>query len=137
MNTYNFRILKIAIHNINRLKTNKFKLDSLIGFAAEEKIDIIGINETNIIEQQGKFLVKKESNYAGFWTGANENKIKGSGVGLLISKEWEKHIGKVTRLSNYYIDALLMFKKFKLVVISIYILSSNKEERKKIQQKVI
>ena len=32
---------------------------------------------------------------------------------------------------------LLMFKKFKLVVISIYISPSNKEEKKKIQQKVI
>ena len=82
-------------------------------------------------------MVKKESNYVGLWTGANENKIKGSGVGLLISKEWEKYIGKVTRLSNYYIDALLMFKKFKLVVISIYIPLSDKEEKKKIQQKVI
>ena len=82
-------------------------------------------------------MVKKESNYVGLWTGANENKIKGSGVGLLISKEWEKYIGKVTRLSNYYIDALLMFKKFKLVVISIYIPLSDKEEKKNIQQKVI
>ena len=87
MDTYNFRTLKIATHNINSLKINKFKLDSLIGFAAEEKIDIIGINKTNIIEQQSKFLVKKESNYVEFWIGANENKVKGSGVGLLISKE--------------------------------------------------
>ena len=94
MDTYDFRTLKIATHNINSLKTNKFKLDSLISFAAEEKIDIIGINETNIIEQQGKFLVKKESNYIGLWTGANENKIKGSGVGLLISK-----VGKTYRQS--------------------------------------
>ena len=59
IDTYDFRILKIATHNINSLKTNKFKLDSLIGFAVEEKIDIIRINETNIIEQHGKFLVKK------------------------------------------------------------------------------
>ena len=69
--------------------------------------------------------------------GADRNKIKGSGVGLLISKEWEKHISKVTRFSNYYIDTILIFKKYKLVVISVYILPSDKEEKKKIQQKVI
>ena len=137
MNVYNFRTLKIATHNINRLKANSYKLDILIDYAIEKNIDIIGINETNILEQQGKFLVNKESRYIGFWTGADRNKIKGSGVGLLISKEWEKHIGKVTRFSNYYIDTLLIFKKYKLVVISVYIPPSDKEEKKKIQQKVI
>ena len=87
MNIYNFRILKIATHNINRLKANSYKLDILIDYAIEKNIDIIGINETNILEQQGKFLVNKESRYIGFWTEADRNKIKGSGVGLLISKE--------------------------------------------------
>ena len=69
--------------------------------------------------------------------GADRNKIKRSGVGLLISKEWEKHIGKVTRFSNYYINTILIFKKYKLVVISVYIPPSDKEEKIKIQQKVI
>ena len=137
MNIYNFRILKIATHNINRLKANSYKLDILIDYAIEKNIDIIGINETNILEQQSKFLVNKESRYIGFWTGADRNKIKGSGVGFLISKEWEKYIGKVTRFSNYYIDMLLIFKKYKLVVISMYIPPSDKEEKKKIQHKVI
>ena len=40
----------------------------------------------NISEQQGKFLCNKRNNYVGFWTGANENKLKGSGVGLLVNK---------------------------------------------------
>ena len=137
MNVYNFRTLKIATHNINGLKANSYKLDILIDYAIEKNIDILEINETNILEQQGKFLVNKESRYIEFWIGANRNKIKESKVSLLISKEQEKHIGKVTRFSNYYIDTLLIFKKYKLVVINIYILPSDKEEKKKIQQKVI
>src|SRR5439155_20805154 len=86
-NIYNFRILKIATHNINRLKANSYKLDILIDYRIEKNIDIIGINETNILEQQSKFLVNKEYRYIGFWTGADRNKIKGLGVSLLISKE--------------------------------------------------
>ena len=66
MNVYNFRILKIAIHNINRLKANSYKLDILIDYIIEKNIDIIGINKTNILEQQGKFLVNKESRYIEF-----------------------------------------------------------------------
>ena len=113
------------------------KLDMLVNWALEKSVDIIGINETNILEQQGKFLIKKDSEYVGFWTSANEFKLKGSGVGILIRKAWEKHIGQVTRFSNYYIDVLFVFKKYKILVISIYIPPNDKEEKKKIQQKVI
>ena len=80
-------MLKIAIHNINRLKANIYKLDILIDYGIEKNINIIGINKINILEQQDKFLVNKESRYIGFWIGANRNKIKRSGVRLLISKE--------------------------------------------------
>ena len=95
------------------------------------------MNETNIAERQDRYLIKKDSNYIGFWTNADENKIKGSGVGLVINRHWEKHIRQITRFSNYYIDTLLVFKKIKLVIICIYIPPNNKEEKKKIQQQVI
>ena len=51
MNVYNFRILKIATYNINRLKANSYKLDILIDYAIEKNIDILEINETNILKQ--------------------------------------------------------------------------------------
>ena len=54
-----------------------------------EKIDIIGINESNISEQIGKFTLKNDSVYLSFWTSAEENKLKGSGVGFLVNKLWE------------------------------------------------
>ena len=53
----------------------------------EEGIDIIGINETNISEKKEKYMIKKESNYVGLWTSANEEKLKGSGVGLVVKKK--------------------------------------------------
>jgi len=46
------------------------------------------MNETNIVERQGRYLIKKNSNYIGFWTNADENKIKESGVGLVINRYW-------------------------------------------------
>ena len=135
--TTDFSLLNLVTHNINGLKVNSYKLDLLVEWALENNIDILGINETNISEQQGKFLCNKRNNYVGFWTGACENKLKGSGVGLLVNKTWEKHIGRVTRYSNYYIDILIFFKKYKLLIISVYIPPNNKEEKKRIQQQVI
>ena len=78
--------------------------------------------------------MNRGGNFVGFWTKACENKLKGSGVSLIISKAWEKHIGRVTRYSNYYIDILILFKKYKLLVISVYIPPNDKEEKKRIQQ---
>ena len=132
-----FSTLKLGTHNINGLKVNSHKLDMFLDQMREENIDIIGISETNISERQGKFLIPKGSDYIGFWAKASENKIKGSGVGLVIKRNWEKHIGQIDRFRNYYISVLLLFKKVKLIVINIYIPPSDKEEKKKIQQYVI
>ena len=95
---------------------------------------MLGICETNISELQGSFLILKNEDYVGFWTRANKNKLKGSGVGIVIKKIQEKHIGQINRFRNYYIDVLLLYK---LVIINIYILLSNREEKKKIQQYII
>ena len=99
-----FSTLKLGTHNINSLKVNSHKLDMLLDQMREENIDIIGISETNISERQGKFLIPKDSDYIGFWAKANENKIKGSGVRLVIRRNWEKHIEQIDRFRNYYIS---------------------------------
>ena len=54
-----------------------------------------------------------------------------------MNKSWEKHIGKITRCSNYYIDALLVFKKVKILIIVIYIPPNDKETKKFLQQYII
>ena len=98
---------------------------------------MLGICETNISELQDSFLIPKNEDYVEFWTRANENKLKGSGVGIVIKKNWEKHIGQINRFRNYYIDVLLLFKRYKLVIINTYIPLNDKEEKKKIQQYII
>ena len=47
---------------------------------------MLGICKTNISELQGRFLIPKSEDYIGFWTRANENKLKRSGVGIVIKK---------------------------------------------------
>ena len=81
-----FKTIKLDTYNINRLKVNSYKLDVILDWVLVNDIDILGINKTNIAEQQGKFMIKKDSNYVGFWTEASESKIKGSGVEVVISR---------------------------------------------------
>ena len=45
-----FRTLSLATHNLNRLRTNGYKVDLLLEWALGKDIDIIGMNETNIAE---------------------------------------------------------------------------------------
>ena len=47
---------------------------------------MLDICETNISELQGSFLSPKNEDYVGFWTRANENELKESGVGIVIKK---------------------------------------------------
>ena len=82
-----FRILKIAIHNINGIKGNLVKLESLLDWAKTNDIDMLGINETNTTERQNHFSMNNQKEYKGIWTDAEENKKKGSGVGLLMNRK--------------------------------------------------
>ena len=86
-----YRTLKIATHNINGIKGNSIKLEALLEWAKQEKIDIIGINETNTTERQNRFRMSRQEEYLGIWSDAEENKKKGLGVGLIMNKKWEKH----------------------------------------------
>ena len=99
----NYRTLNIATYNINRIKKKITKLELLAEWGTREKIDIIGINKSNINERISKFTLKNDSVYLSFWMSAEENKLKGSGVGFLVNKSWKWHIGRITRCSNYYI----------------------------------
>ena len=82
-----YRTLKIAMHNINGIKGSFSKLELLLDWAKKEKIDIIGINETNTTERQNKFNISKQEEFVGIWSDAETNKKKGSGVGLLINRK--------------------------------------------------
>ena len=85
--TEDYRTLKIATHNINSIKGSFSKLELLLDWAKKEKIDIIGINETNTMERQNKFNISKQEEFVGIWSDAETNKKKGSRVGLLINRK--------------------------------------------------
>ena len=59
--TEDYRTLKIATHNINRIKGSFTKLELLLEWAVCKNLDIIRINETNTMERQNKFNMKKQN----------------------------------------------------------------------------
>src|ERR1043165_9495568 len=130
--------IKIACHNINGLKTKGWKLGNLLSWADEEEITILGITETNLTEREGRFLTHAANKrYVGYWSSAAEDKKKGSGVGILVEEQWEKHVGAVKRINEYMIEITLYFKQLELLVIGVYIPPSNKEVARSIQQKIV
>ena len=136
-NQEDFRTLKIATHNINGIKGNSVKLELLLEWAKKEKIDLLGINETNTTEIQNRHRLKNQNDYLGIWTNAEENKKKGSGIGLIMNKKWEKHLSQVKRSNTYYLEALFVFKRQKVLIIVVYIPHNDQKIRKNIQQQVI
>ncbi|CAG8628396.1 1403_t:CDS:2 [Dentiscutata erythropus] len=68
---------------------------------------------------------------------AETGKAKGSGLGIIIRKTWEKHIGKIVRKSLYYMSCMLYFKKVNIVIILVYLTPNNKNTLKQTQQHVI
>ncbi|PKC11177.1 hypothetical protein RhiirA5_397681 [Rhizophagus irregularis] len=115
--TYNLTFMG---HNINGLGPDHSKLNLLIEYCSNKGADIIGICETNRDRKHRKFWNKQTLEYTSFWTN-KDNKIKGSGVCIMINKKWGKHIGKVNRIGAYYIEAWLLFKNCTLIVGVIYI----------------
>ena len=96
------------------------------------------ITETNIAEKEGKFLLyNQNAQYKGYWTSAAMDKKKGSGVGILIDEEWERHVGAVKRVNEYMIEVRLYFKQLELVIIGVYIPPNDKSISKKIQQRIV
>src|SRR6185295_4780920 len=101
--------------------------ENLLGWAEEEEIAILGITETNLTEREGRFLIGNTSKrYIGYWSSAAEDKKKGSGIGIMVEEQWEKHVGVVKKINEYMIVVTLYFKQMELIVIGVYIPPNNK-----------
>ncbi|CAB4417926.1 unnamed protein product [Rhizophagus irregularis] len=124
-NTFNFTFMG---HNINGLGPDDFKLNVLMDYCTNKGADIVGICETNRDRKNGEFWNKQNPEYISFWTN-KDNKIKGSGVCIIINRKWEKHLGKVNRVGAYYIEARLLFKNCTLVVGVVYMPPSDTEKQ--------
>ena len=79
--------LNIACHNINGMKSNKHKIELVYEWAIDNKIDILGLAETNISKKEGFFMLKDLIRYREFWSDSDTVKKKGSGVEILVEKK--------------------------------------------------
>ena len=102
------------------MKSKNEKLADLLEFSEEYEMDIIRITETNISSREGGFISTGNTGYRTFWASAEENKKKGSGVGIAISSKWEKHLAKIETEGAYILKANFVFRKTKIVFWSIY-----------------
>ena len=132
-----FEELLIACHNINGIKTKKSKLDNLLEWKKLEKIDILGIVESNISEKEGRYIMIEDKENKSYWANADGNKKKGSGVGIIVSNKWEKHLGKIDRISEYMLVARFFFKQIEIVVVVVYFPPNNKSIEKYIQHELV
>ena len=79
----------------------------------------------------------ERDNFVGFWSNAEKEKKKGSSVGLLIHKKWERHLGQVKKVSPYFLEATFLFKQLELIIIMVYIPPNNKEITRAVQQSIV
>ena len=63
-------------------------------------------------------------------------KRKGSGVALLIKKEWNKHLIELSTPDTYSLRAKFAFKGFTLILWVVYAPPNDKETHLKIQQRI-
>ena len=129
--------IKVATHNINGIKSNTHKVEFLLEWASDNAIDILGVAETNITHTEGIWINKEQSKYRSFWSSSNKDKKKGSGVGLLISKQWEKFIGQIERFNEYLISVSLVLKQLEIIVIMLYAPPNNDQEKKTLRKAII
>ena len=133
----NFDNIRIAIHNINGLKNNWYRLQELLDFGEEKDFNIIGIVETNIKETEAKYSEVQSQRYKSWWASAEEGKLKGSGVGILIDKKWTEHLTEIQKPNAYSIRATFSFRKTMIVVWIVYLPPNDKRMQSEIQRRVV
>lgn len=117
----------MATHNINGLRNSKSKLLNLVIWGKENRFPIIGISETNIDKKQGAIYNNNDLkfwNYTGYWSN-RDNKVKGSGVTILVQNDWNKHVGSVKLVSPYIIELKLFFKGITFIIFMCYLPPNN------------
>ena len=128
--------INIATHNINGLNIHKHRVDMLLDWGHEKGFNIIGISETNLQETEARYISRNNTKFRGIWSLASKTKKKGFGVGLLVEEELEKHIGKIERPNEFSLVVHFYFKKYKILVIMLYIPPSDAETAKELESLV-
>jgi hypothetical protein len=127
--------LRIAAHNIDGIASIQSfpKLNNLLEFIEEHKIDIIAISEINIDYRQGHFINQKIKSkvYSIIFSERNQ-KGKGSGTALVIHNKWMKHYYSLIRISPYIIIAKFLFIRKEIWVWSIYAAPNDQDIKNKL-----
>src|SRR5207237_1372861 len=58
----------------------------------------------------------------------------GSGVGIIVSDKWAKHIGQIRKHNGYLIEVHFFFKQLEIVVFTVYIAPNDQMKRKEAQR---
>src|SRR5437868_3045888 len=131
------KIIKIRAHNINGIKGDNMKVEQLAEYRKLEEYNIIGIIETNIGEQEGKWINMKEYGFSSFWTEPEKGKHKGSGIGLLVDQNWLKNMGVCKKFSPYLLKAEFFFRRVVLQIWIVYLPPKNEEITKRVHRILI
>jgi exonuclease III len=96
--------------------------------AANNLTDVFRISKTNLSRREGQILNRtllKSLELTGFWS-EKEEKIKGSGVAIILKSQWEKHVSKVSYINPYAIQIKMEFKGCTIFVTQVYLPPSDK-----------
>lgn len=128
---------RIAVLNI-RIITD-IKLQSVLNYMKENKINILGLTETQKTDREIKLLNVDTYDYKIITH--NDNKGKGKGLLLIVTASLEKHIYKINKYRGHVLTVDFCFKKNKkLRIILVYNVTGgnyNMEERIDINNKII
>ena len=97
------------------------KLQQLLVYTASMDIDIVVVTETNINKKNGAFIKTHNLGYHSFWSDKDQ-KIKGSGVGIMISNHLQHHISQINMnvITGYVAKITLWFKGCSLIIYGLY-----------------
>jgi len=140
--------LRVGSFNI-RGATTPGKMESLCLWGEKHRMNIIGIQETNLTKQttKGLFQVEgsdrqtdKHKHYTIFWDhGQKQNNGKktahlGTGVGLLMDKYWTAHVARRVTCGGRGVSVDFSFKTgFQLRVINCYVPSKNNTNQQELE----
>lgn len=117
-------ITKVACLNVRTL--SEIRLSVILDYMNTHKIDIMGLVETNISDQEIKYMNCNKYNFR-FISHNDNQKPKGKGIVLIIKDYLEKHIYNITTYKGRVLAVNFCFKNHKkLKIILVYNVSGNR-----------
>jgi exonuclease III len=108
---------KIGTTNVRGLKDG-IKPQQLMDHMITQKMQILGVAETNFTEDEHRYKITDHSEYRLYWVNGEG---RGEGVGIILNREIDRHCVKVKRYGGRIITTELLFKdRVRLGIAQIY-----------------